>query len=396
MTILVFNSGSSSLKFKSYAVMADRSLALDASGSVSRIGGEAEGICHRAGRTIRERIGVRSYAGAAHWALKALQNAYASLHISAVGHRVVHGGDLFVEPTRLTPQTLTQLEELNFLAPLHNPPALEVIRACREALGDATPGVAVFDTAFHAKLPQAARSYALPESWTHTHAIHRYGFHGLAHRYMYERYGELEKNAGDRRRVVTLQLGNGCSACAINNGNSVETSMGYTPLEGLIMSTRSGDVDPGVIAKLSGVGITAEALDAGLNRESGLLALSGVSGDMQRLLEFETQGHDGARRAIAAFCHRVRKYIGAYFAVLGGADALLFGGGIGENAPTLRARICAEMEWAGLRLDAEANDSAIGQELCISARNSSVSVYVITVDEELLIARDTCSVAGIV
>jgi len=248
----------------------------------------------------------------------------------------------------------------------------------------------VFDTAFHATLPEHARTYALPAHWR-ARGIRRYGFHGVAHRFMYERACALQR--APVRRVVTFQLGNGCSVSAIRDGRSVDTSMGYTPLEGLVMSTRCGDVDPGAVVALVRGGVDGAELTRGLNHESGLLGLSGATADMRELLALEAGGHAGARLAIAAFCQRARKYLGAYLALLNGADAIVFGGGIGEHAPAIRARICADMEWCGLQLDAGANERAVGIEGVVSA-SGSIAVYVVAVNEELVIARDTATVLG--
>jgi acetate kinase len=387
MAILVFNSGSSSLKCKIYAPGNNGSLQPLAQGSVTDFGTSA---CWTWRAEQDEQSGhadVRGHGDAARWVLQRLRDQGAA--ITAVGHRVVHGGDEFRQPTLLTPATIARIDALRTLAPLHNPHALDVIGACRETFGDAVPMVAVFDTAFFADLPEPARAYALPRAWVRSHGIRRYGFHGLAHRYMYARYRALHAPARAELRVITFQLGNGCSVSAIRDGAPVDTSMGYTPLEGLIMATRPGDVDPGVLVRLITGGMSAAEIDTGLNREAGLLALSGESGDMRTLLAREADGHAGARRAVAAFCQRARKYLGAYLAVLGGAEAIIFGGGIGEHAPTIRARICADMEWCGLRLDAEANVAAAGTEARISAAASTVQIHVVTVDEEHLIARDT-------
>lgn len=352
MAILVFNSGSSSLKFKLYDVEAGGGLRPTVRGAIVHFGERAEWNWRVGEHEDRGRIELHNHHDAALWVLRRLRTDPAA-DIAAIGHRVVHGGDAFRHPTLLTAEVVARLEALNALAPLHNPLALVVIGACREAHGEALPMVAVFDTAFHASLPESARRYALPPEWTQAHGICRYGFHGIAHRYMYERYLALSGKAA--ARVIAFQLGNGCSVSAIRDGASVETSMGYTPLEGLIMATRSGDVDPGALVRLAAAGVDAAELEHKLNHASGLLALSGASGDMRALLELQEQGHAGARLAIDAFCHRARKYLGAYLAVLGGADAVLFGGGIGEHAPLIRARICAGMEWCGLRLDGGAN-----------------------------------------
>jgi len=390
--MLVFNSGSSSLKHRLYAEDPDGSLRLIASGMVNAFGDQAKFTWLANGQRRETRVAIHNHREATARVLRWLRDLTpdaAGRAVTAIGHRVVHGGEIFREPVLLTPETIARIESLSALAPIHNPIALEVIRACRLELEDTLPMVAVFDTAFHALLPQPARTYALPQEWTRAHGIRRYGFHGIAHRYMYERCLALHGEPASEPRVITFQLGNGCSVAAIRAGRSVETSMGYTPLEGLIMSTRSGDVDPGVLVQLMAAGgLSATALARGLNHESGLKGLSGVTSDMRELLRLEAEGHAGARLAIDAFCHRARKYLGAYAAVLGGADAVVFGGGIGEHAALIRARICAGMEWCGLRLDAAANAAAVGTEGRISAPRSAPAVYVIPVNEELLIARD--------
>jgi acetate kinase len=285
-------------------------------------------------------------------------------------------------PVRVTDQVLKELDTLSTLAPLHNPPALAAMRVCRKRLSD-VPIVAVFDTAFFHDLPAPARVYALPSEWRR--GIRRFGFHGLAHRYLSKRCHEQT----GARRIVTLQLGNGCSMAAIENGRPLDTSMGFTPLEGLIMASRGGDIDSGLLLHLMRQGLSTTDLADGLNHRAGLLGLSDVSADMRELLRLEESGCAGAKLAIAAFCHRARKYLGAYAAVLGGLDAVVFGGGIGEHAPSIRARICAKMNWCGLVLDSAANARVVGTEARISAEDAQVTVRVVPVNEELLIARET-------
>lgn len=385
MAILVFNAGSSSLKFRLYLMSATGSPHVAVRGAINHLGDSAEWTWHTAGEDETGTTAVRDHAAAATWVLQRLQ-APTIEPIDAIGHRVVHGGEHFREPVVVDDAVIARLESLNPLAPLHNPPALAVMRACRALVGPARSMVAVFDTAFHASLPETAHCYALPSEWIRAAGIRRYGFHGIAHRYLYQRYRELCP-AEPAARVVSFQLGHGCSVAAIRDGRSVETSMGYTPLEGLIMATRCGDVDPGAILQLASRMDHAQ-LAHGLTHAAGLRALSGISADMRELLEHEAAGHAGARRAIEAFCHRARKYLGAYLAVLGGADAILFGGGIGEHAPSIRARICADMQWCGVRLDTDAN-TAVGVEQRLSPPGARPLVYVIPVDEELMIARDT-------
>jgi acetate kinase len=257
-------------------------------------------------------------------------------------------------------------------------------------LGDRVPIVAIFDTTFHSDMPDRACRYPIPVELTEKHHIWRYGFHGIAHRYMLDRYVLITSTPMEKTRIITLQLGSGCSATAIQKGRSIDTSMGLTPLEGLMMGTRSGDVDPhlpGFLAEREGISLAeSEAL---LNKKSGLLGISKFSQDMRELLERESQGDGDAALAIEMFCYRVRKQIGAYLAVLGGAEAVIFGGGIGENSPPVRSRICTGMEWCGMVIDDDRNKNMIGTEGKIGADDTKVQIYVVPVDEEVTIARDT-------
>jgi acetate kinase len=310
--------------------------------------------------------------------------------IAAVGHRVVHGGERFVEPTILDEGVIQAIEKLSHLAPLHNGPALSAIRAARAVLGPALPMVATFDTAFHRTMPEQASQYAIPRELAEKHGIRRYGFHGLAHRYMVERFAAVTGTPLEKVKVITLQLGNGCSAAAVKGGRSVDTSMGFTPLEGLMMGTRSGDVDPSLAGFLaSREAVRIEEAEDWLNTRSGLLGVSGRSRDMRELLEAEGQGDAPATKAVAMFCYRARKYVGAYLAALGGAHAVVFGGGIGENAPEVRRHICSGMDWCGLKLDPARNAAAVGAEARISPDDAGIQVYVLPVDEGIIIARDT-------
>jgi acetate kinase len=301
----------------------------------------------------------------------------------AIGHRIVHGGTQFTRPVRITADVWRQLEALRELAPLHNPPALTVVRATATRYSR-VPLYAIFDTAYFAGLPPHVREYALPAEWRSGRGIRRFGFHGLAHEYLARTARQL---GGARRRLVTLQLGHGCSATAVLAGDPVETSMGFSPLEGLIMATRPGDLDAGVLLELTRRGEAWQTIAHVLHREAGLLGMSGATGDVRELLDLEASGHEGATLALAAFCHRIVKYLGAYAAVLGGLDAIAIGGGIGENSPAVRARICRGLEWLGLKLDPAANDDAVGVAARITAPNSAIAVDVIPVDEELLIAE---------
>jgi acetate kinase len=358
-----------------------------AHGVVDRIGSEEATFALDGRDHVDKVVGALTYGQAVAEALGALRSLSMG-EIEAVGHRVVHGGDHFVAPTLLDDAVVVALADLSDLAPLHNPPAVEVIHAARDALGH-VPMVAVFDTAFHSTLPTVARTYALPHDLASRHGIRRYGFHGIAHQYMVERYCALSGTPAENARIITLQLGNGCSACAIRGGKPVDTSMGFTPLEGLVMGTRSGDLDPGIVGWLAArEGAAAGEVVTWLNKRSGLLGISGIAGDMRTLLDVR-ESEPMADLAIEVFSYRVRKYIGAYMAVLGGADAIIFGGGIGEHAPYVRGRILDNMGWCGLRLDPARNERATEGEMKISGDDSQVSVYVVSVDEALLIARQT-------
>jgi acetate kinase len=268
------------------------------------------------------------------------------------------------------------------------------MKAVREELGPDVPMVAVFDTAFHSTLPEHAYTYALPHDLSRRGEMRRYGFHGTAHEYMLKRYADLRNISSAAATLVTLQLGNGCSAAAIKNGKSVDTSMGFTPLEGLVMGTRSGDVDPGLIGYIAEKeGMSGPEVIDLLNKKAGLLGLSGSTSDMRSLIE-ALPSQPAARLAVDVFCYRVRKYIGAYLAVLGGAGAVIFGGGIGENAALIRARILDDMEWCGLKLSPARNEAVTGKEGLISADDSPVEIYVIRVDESLLIAEHTVALVS--
>jgi len=406
MNVLVLNVGSSSLKFQlldtdgdRIAENADRRLAR---GQIERIGGEAVITARSAdGPTVHRTAPLRDHAAAVDAVLRWLTSAESGGRpagpigsvgeIGAVGHRVVHGGERFTRSTLIDDAVLQGIEETFDLAPLHNPSNMKGIRAARSALGPAVPQVAVFDTAFHHTLPDYAYLYALPYQLYRRHRVRRYGFHGTSHRYVAHRWRQLTGREREGTKLVTLHLGNGCSACAIRDGDSVDTSMGFTPLEGLVMGTRSGDMDPAILDYVAAKeGLSLPEVEALLNKQSGLLGISGLTNDMRELLA-EAAEHDDrrARLAIELFCYRARKYVGGYVAALGGTDAIAFAGGVGENAAAVRARVCAGLEWMGVVLDPEKNAATIGVEGRIDAVGSRVEVWVIPTDEELLIARDT-------
>lgn len=404
MNVLVLNCGSSSVKFQLIQTdidliekNADKRLA---AGIIERIGSQALITLQAEGQTkVKQAAPLRDHRAALDHTLRWIIspdsrivgiNSFADIH--AIGHRVVHGGEKFTLSVLLEDKVIEQIEDAIELAPLHNPANLKGIVAARELLGTAIPQVAVFDTAFHSTMPETSYLYAIPYQLYRRHRIRRYGFHGTSHRYVAYRYRQLKGIEREKTNIITLHLGNGCSICAIKNGDSIDTSMGLTPLEGLVMGTRSGDIDPSIIEFIHHKeGMSINEIDTMLNKQSGLLGLSGLTNDMRELLDEEKEKQDRrARLAVDIFCMRVKKYIGAYLAEMGGADALVFTGGIGENSPAIRHRICEGLQWMGLELDTGKNGTIIdGKEGEISTVKSQLKAFVIPTNEELLIARDT-------
>jgi acetate kinase len=367
MKVLVINCGSSSIKYQVVEPEGGKTLK---AGKVERVselaGGHAEG-------------------------LQGILQSLEGMEIAAVGHRVVHGGDEFFDSVLIDDSVLAAIEACVPLAPLHNPANLAGIRAAREAM-PGLPQVAVFDTAFHSRMPCRSKLYAIDDEVASEKGIRRYGFHGTSHAYVAARAAEYLQRPLSELRLVSCHLGNGASACAIEFGHSVETSMGMTPLEGLVMGTRSGDLDPGVVLKLCReLGI--DETDTLLNRKSGLAGLSGLGNDLRDIEAKAAEGHDGARRAISVFAHQVRKYIGAYAAVMGGLDAVILTGGIGQNSVTMRQRILQRLEFLGLRVEEELNrDAKLDDEhpvIDISTRSAGARALVIKTNEELKIAQET-------
>jgi acetate kinase len=311
--------------------------------------------------------------------------------VTAIAHRVVHGGAELVEPRLLDASVERSIGALAALAPLHNPAAIAWIRACREVFAPGVPHVAVFDTAFFADLPEVARSYALPQALTERYGLRRYGFHGIAHRGMWRRWSTANPERNGMGRVVTLQLGSGASIAAILDGRAADSSMGFSPLEGLVMATRSGDVDPGLLLYLQReAGLGPAELEKILNEQSGLQGLAGES-DMRKLL---ASTDPKARLAVDLYCQRARKYLGAFLSVLGGADGIVFGGGVGTNAPQVRAAVLRDMAWAGIQLDAKRNRSASENAPAIHADASTTAVYVLPADEAELLAEEAWALLG--
>ena len=387
------NCGSSTLKFDLFEFSNESNATkLVAWGSVDTIGntgGSSLRFSSEAGS--RESMDViLNHGEAARTVLEWLESAQMNHRIDAIGHRIVHGGRRFVDPTIIDESVIKEIEELRSLAPLHNKAALLAIQACRQKLGAKMPMVGVFDTAFFRRIPPYASMYAIPHEIASKHRIQRYGFHGIAHRYMMEYYASLRSIPVDEVKVITLHLGAGCSAASVMGGHAVDTSMGFTPLEGLMMGTRSGDLDPSLVAYISHQeSRRPEEVDMILNESSGLLGVSGRSEDMRELLHAEGEGDKRSALAIEMFCYRVRKYIGAYLAVIGGAQAVIFGGGIGENSAEVRARICKGMEWCGMILDAERNLSPNDFQGQISREESPVRILAVRVSEGSVIANDT-------
>jgi len=362
----VVNSGSSSIKWELLEVESGQSVR----------------------RGIVERIGEAGGDAADHReAMTSIIGMLGGEHPAVIGHRVVHGGELFSTATVVTPEVEAAIEKLSALAPLHNPPNLAGIRAAQAAF-PGIPNVAVFDTAFHQSLAPEAYTYAIDAEVAAEHSVRRYGFHGTSYQYVSRRAAELLDRPLAELRMIVFHLGNGASACAIAGGRSVDTSMGMTPLEGLVMGTRSGDLDPGALFHLARAGLTTPELDTLLNRRSGILGLSG-HGDMRDLVEAMRSGDAASRLAFDVYVHRVRHYLGAYLAQLGGADAIVFTAGVGENSPDVRAGALAGLEGLGIRLDETRNSARSAEPRRISPDDAPLAVLVVPTNEELEIARQS-------
>ena len=396
MKVLVINCGSSSLK---YQLIDSRSEEVLAAGLCERIGIDGR-MTHTpsSGNTVVKNDPLPDHGAAIQAVLSALTDkahgVISSLgEIGAVGHRLVHGGEKFSASVIINDEVIAEVEACNDLAPLHNPANLIGVRACRQIMPD-VPMVGVFDTAFHQTMPPKAYLYGIPHQYYQEHKVRRYGFHGTSHNYVSQRVHHLAELDPDNSRVIVCHLGNGASVTAVKNGKSVDTSMGLTPLEGLIMGTRSGDLDPGVIEYIAKKEhLTLEEVLKVLNKESGVLGLSGVSSDFRDLAEAMEQGNEQAAVAVEAFCYRVAKHIGAYTAALNGVDAIVFTAGIGENAAHIRSMVCDYLGFLGITIDEEKN-AVRGKETEISTPDSKVSVFVIPTNEELAIARETAALLG--
>jgi len=404
MNILVLNPGSATLKFGLYQLRdlreasgtADSATVL-ASGSIEPVGAPQSKLTVIAAmrKPVSETVEAQTPAQAVEQTIHHLlassdEHTQAALTIDAVGCRVVHGGALFVEPTRVTPTVLDGLRSLKDLAPLHNPVDVAMLEQVQRSL-PRTPVVAVFDTAFHRTLPPVACTYALPFELCDRLGLRRYGFHGISHAFVSRQLIAKLGRGHEGTKIVSCHLGNGASVCALRDGQSVDSSMGFTPLEGLVMGTRSGDVDPGLVLYLiRAAGMTASEVNNLLNHDSGLRGLSGLSADIRDLEQAALKGNQHAQLALEIFAYRTRKYIGAYAAALGGLDAVAFTGGIGEHSASMRSRICCGLEFLGLRLDEDCNQAATGRAaIRISPETGPVQVWVIPTDEAQEIARST-------
>ncbi|MCD6359085.1 MAG: acetate kinase [Dehalococcoidia bacterium] len=396
MKILVLNSGSSSVKYQMFNAADEQVMA---EGIVGKIGDAGAYLEHKAkGEKIRRDVIAMNHKEAFQVVIDVLVDKNVGVlgavsEISAVGHRVVHGGDKFFASTVITDEVIDKIEECVSLSPLHNPPNLLVIKEAKKLL-PGVPQVAVFDTAFHHAMPEKAYMYALPYEYYRDYKIRRYGFHGISHRYVSVRAAEIVQRPIEELKIITCHLGNGSSMAALDKGVSIDTSLGFTPLEGLIMGTRCGDLDPAITFFLSReVGLSIDEIDNLMNKKSGLLGISGVSNDVR---EITFQAHSGNKRcqlALEMCAYRIKKYIGAYITVLSSLDALVFTAGIGEKSPEMRSMVCKDMGALGIELDEKKNAEVMGIESIISSAESKVKVMVVPTNEEKIIAIDTLKLA---
>ena len=393
MKALILNCGSSSIKYKLFDMEAEEVIA---QGGLERIGisGSRLKLVDSNGEKVTIEKDIAGHEEGISFILSVLTDEKMGCikeynEINAVGHRVVHGGEKFASSVLIDDEVLAKVVECCELAPLHNPANLEGIYAMQKIL-PGTPQVAVFDTAFHQTMPDYAYMYGLPYELYQKYGVRRYGFHGTSHRYVSRRACEILNVPYDTQRIITAHIGNGGSITAIQNGKSVDTSMGLTPVEGLLMGTRCGDVDPGVLTFIMNKeGLNADRLSNVMNKDSGVLGVSGVSSDMRELEAAVAEGNPRAVLAMKMYGYRIKKYVGAYAAAMGGVDILVFTGGVGENQTSMRKAICEDMEYMGIRLNNQINDGIRGAEMVISTPDSKVTVIVVPTDEEYVIASDT-------
>lgn len=397
MNVLVINCGSSSLKFQLMNVDTEKILA---SGICDRIGIEGSVLSYKdaQGKKYEYKEAMPNHTKAIEMVLESLVSKECGVissleEIRAIGHRVVHGGEFFKESVLINENVINRIKECSDLAPLHNPAHLMGIEACHIKMPN-TPMVAVFDTAFHQTMPPKAYIYGVPYEWYQKHKVRRYGFHGTSHKYVSQKTAEFLGLDYHNSKIIVCHLGNGSSISAIKNGECVDTSMGLTPLEGLIMGTRSGDLDPAILEYISKrEDLDIQSLLNILNKKSGVLGISGLSSDFRDLLDADLAGNERAKLARTAFAYRVMKYVGAYCAAMNGVDAVSFCAGVGENAKFIRGMIVKQLEFLGVELDEEANNIC-GKEAIISTPNSKVKICVIPTNEELVIARDTKTIVS--
>lgn len=391
MKVLVVNAGSSSMKFQVFAMGKEAVLA---KGLVERLGTDKPKLIYKRhdGKNLETEPKIKDHVGALKSICDCLVDPKIGVlkslsEIQAVGHRVVHGGEQATKPALVTPLVKEVIRDCFQLAPLHNPANLSGIEAC-EKIFEGVPNIAVFDTAFHQSMPPESYLYAIPYELYTKYSIRRYGFHGTSHNFVAKAAGTMLGMPYERLKLITCHLGNGCSIAAIDHGVVIDTSMGMTPLEGLMMGTRSGDIDPAIVLRLMELGKTPKEIDTMLNKESGLLGVAGIgSSDMRDIIAAEMKGDQQALRARRMFTRRVVKYIGAYYALLGGADAIIFCGGVGEWSTYARRKIVSKLNGLGIELDAKVNEECAGVKDVISSPRSACKVLVIPTDEELMIAR---------
>ena len=391
--ILVVNAGSSSLKFTMFGMREEK---IRAKGIVERIGLREPYLRYERfdGRDLKEQAKITNHDEALRLVCdKLIDPEYGVLkslkQVEAIGHRVVHGGEKFHDSSVVTDEVKDIIRECSTLAPLHNPPNLGGIEAC-ERVFPGVPNVAVFDTAFHHSMPPGAYLYAIPYEFYEKYGIRKYGFHGTSHKFVAGATAEFLGKPIDKLRLITCHLGNGDSITAVDHGKSVETSMGMTPLNGLVMGTRCGDIDPAIVLYLVRQGMSADEIDKLLNKKSGLMGVAGIgSGDMRDIIAAAEGGNDQALRALWMFVHRLALYIGSYFTILGGADAVVFTGGIGENSAYIRKRVISELECLGCFLDDAKNEQTAGKPGVVSTAKSTLKAVVMPTNEELMIARET-------
>lgn len=398
MKVLIINCGSSSLKYQLFNMENESVLA---KGLVERIGLAGSALIHtgRANNKVKIEKELHNHKQAIQLVLEALTDSQHGVindfqDIDAIGHRVVHGGEAFSGSVKIDNDVMAALKRNIDLAPLHNPPNIMGIEACSEILPNVLQ-VGVFDTAFHQTMPDYAYIYGLPFELYKEHEIRRYGFHGTSHHYVAQRAAQVMGRALEDLKIITCHLGNGASITAIDKGKSVDTSMGFTPLEGLIMGTRSGDIDPAIpFYLMKKLNLSPDEVNDLLNKKSGVQGISGVSSDFRDLEQAATQGNKRAQLALDAFCYRVTKYIGAYAAAMNGVDVIVFTAGLGENSPETREIVCSRLGFLGVQVDKEKNNVR-GREVDVSTDSARVRVMLIPTNEELMIARETMEIANV-